>query len=259
MFKFLKKKSSSSSPEPGGKSNGTGDSNLPLLEQLRDAVESNNLPQVKKLVSANPSISSAPIDELGQTCLHLAATIGNVDCVEMLLKYCDPNVNDSSANTALHFAVAHPDLVKLLLRKKSVDVNRLAVQRNSILHLLAKRLTPIDDEMWNMLKKVRLSFKITQNSPQAEETSPSKAAFRPPHGFSAILRGNIRSSPTHLQQERRNRAPFIAWRRQHARFLVKLITRPTFFSRLAKGPLKKSAPALCRRQLPALPSHLLRC
>lgn len=186
MLKFFKKKTPSSSPEPNGKSSGSvnglkssGETSWTPLETLKEAVESNNLNQIKKLASANPSLCSAPLDALGQTCLHLAATIGNIDCVEVLLKHGDPNVNDSIGNTAFHVSVAHPEVVKLFLRKKTVDVNRLALQRNSILHIMAKRLTPIDDDMWSMLKKVRTSLEnaICPRA-RAVRMSPSDACPR---------------------------------------------------------------------------------
>lgn len=167
MLKFWKKKPSGPLPEGAGKSSssvssskGHGESEFGALDQLREAVESNNTSQVKKLLSGSPSLGSLPLDELGQTCLHLASVIGNLECVELLLKYADPNAVDSTGSTPLHLSVAHPEVVKRFLRKKSVDANRLAVQRNSLLHLLAKRLTPVDDEMWSLLKKVRSSLKI---------------------------------------------------------------------------------------------------
>lgn len=164
MWKFFKKKSSSSSGDENAKTNGSPSSSnngvegtLTPLEQLKDAVEQNNTTQVKKLLAAYPTIASASIDELGQTCLHLAATMGNLDCLELLCKYGDVNAADSSGCTALHAGVSHRDILMLLLKKKAVNVNRLAYHRQSVLHFMAKKFVPVDDELWNVLRKVRVS------------------------------------------------------------------------------------------------------
>ena len=162
MLKFWKKKPAGGAVENGGKaqstassSQGLGESNAPAVEQLREAVESNNLSQVKKLLSGNPSAANAPIDDLGQTCIHLAAIMGNMECIELLLKYGDVNLADSTGRTALHASVDHPELLRTLLKKKSVDVNRLGFHRQSLLHIIAKKVAPVDEEMWSLLRKVR--------------------------------------------------------------------------------------------------------
>jgi len=162
MLKFWKKKSSAGSADGGSKTGGAASSSqrdgelvLAAVEQLREAVESNNVSQVKKVLSSHPSAANASIDELGQTCIHLAAIMGNVECMEQLLKHGDVNVADSTGRTALHASVDHPELLRLLLKKKSLDVNRLGFNRQSLLHIMAKKVAPIDEEMWILLRKVR--------------------------------------------------------------------------------------------------------
>jgi serine/threonine protein kinase len=45
-----------------------------------------------------------------------------------------------------------------LLKKNSLDVNRLAHHRQSILHIMAKKFAPVDEKMWTILKKRLTSF-----------------------------------------------------------------------------------------------------
>lgn len=161
MLKLFRKRTGSAAADLGGKSGasvkgskGPDESIGGPLEQLREAVEANNVLQVKRVLSAWPSTSSAPFEDLGTTCIHLAATMGNVECLELLLKHGDVNVVDSNGQTALHCSVDHPDVVMLLLKKSSLDVNRLAHNRQSLLHIMAKKYAPIDDKMWAVLRKV---------------------------------------------------------------------------------------------------------
>lgn len=165
MLKLFRKRTGSAAADLGGKSGASLKSSKSPdesiggpLEQLREAVEANNVLQVKRVLSAWPSTSSTPFEDLGTTCIHLAATMGNVECLELLLKHGDVNVVDSNGQTALHCSVDHPDVVMLLLKKSSLDVNRLAHNRQSLLHIMAKKYAPIDDKMWAVLRKRLTSF-----------------------------------------------------------------------------------------------------
>lgn len=162
MLKLFRKRTPTAPADANGRPNGNAssskggaESQQPPIEQLRDAVEANNVSQVKKLASANPTLVNVALDESGQTCMHLAASIGAVECLDALLKHGDVNATDSVGYTLLHAAVDHSEALLLLLKKKSCDVNRLAVNRQSLLHVMARKITPIDDELWSMLRKVR--------------------------------------------------------------------------------------------------------
>jgi ankyrin repeat protein len=137
---------------------------------LKEALESNNVSQVKKLSSQSPMVLNAPLDDLGATCLHLAAVMGNLECLEIMLKYGDVNVVDSVGHTVLHSAVDHPEVLSMLLKRKNVDVNRLAFNRQSLLHIMARKFSPVDDEIWALLKKVRFHY-TNRTSKRAFSTS----------------------------------------------------------------------------------------
>lgn len=161
MLKLFRKKTPAAPVDASGKPNGGasssrdgGETVQSPLEQLRVAVEANNVAQVKKLASAHPPLVDTPLNEHGQTCLHLAAANGDVECLEVLLKYGDINATDAVGGTVLHASVDHLGAMLLLLKKKGCDANRLAMNRQSLLHVMARKATPINDELWTLLRKV---------------------------------------------------------------------------------------------------------
>jgi ankyrin repeat protein len=77
----------------------------------------------------------------GDTALHIAATNGNTDAVEVLVTNVrvDCNARDSHGNTALHIAAAHgyADMVKKLLANSRVDCNVRNEHGDTALHIAA--------------------------------------------------------------------------------------------------------------------------
>ncbi|MDJ1304756.1 MAG: ankyrin repeat domain-containing protein [Candidatus Midichloria sp.] len=72
----------------------------------------------------NPEVSNAPINDQGQTWLHLACAEGGIQIVKFLLQYSTEDsveVIDKNLQTPLHYAciAGHKEIVNLLLQKKS--------------------------------------------------------------------------------------------------------------------------------------------
>lgn len=83
-----------------------------------DALNFGDTEQAKAMLKKNPALADAK-DESGQTPLHVAAQMGDVEVVELLLQSAkDINVQDETGVTPLHLA-SQKDVAELLLAKKA--------------------------------------------------------------------------------------------------------------------------------------------
>ncbi|NWR39729.1 ANR24 protein, partial [Tachuris rubrigastra] len=94
-------------------------------EKLLQAVDYNDAGRVTSLL-VRKGLVATKLDSEGKSAFHLAATRGNVDCLEAMLAHgVDAMTKDSSGSTALHLASkhGHPQCVsKLLQASCPVDV-----------------------------------------------------------------------------------------------------------------------------------------
>ena len=100
---------------------------------FRDAATS-GMPDVARLLLERGLVTdvNATLDWLRRTALHLAATWGHVDVVEVLLAHRDVDVNVralDAGKTPLHIAAqnGHVDVVRALLAHRGVNVNAWSV------------------------------------------------------------------------------------------------------------------------------------
>jgi len=94
------------------------------LKAFFDTVTDGNTAAVRTALSGRPEWTAAK-GEAGLTALHLAATMGHEDMVELLIERgADVNGRDASGSTPLHHAAAggNKAVVELLLAK-GADVN----------------------------------------------------------------------------------------------------------------------------------------
>jgi hypothetical protein len=97
---------------------------LAFCGEIHEAVKSNDLPKVRKLLKQNPELVSSK-DNQDFTPLHLAALNGRRDIVTMLLaNKANVNAKDNWGTTPLHWAAArgHTEVAELLLANKA-EVN----------------------------------------------------------------------------------------------------------------------------------------
>ncbi len=86
-----------------------------------DALSSGDVEQAKAMLKKNPALANAK-DESGQTPLHIAVQMDDVDLVELLLENTkDVNVPDEEGVTPMHLAAQsrQKDVAELLLAKKA--------------------------------------------------------------------------------------------------------------------------------------------
>jgi ankyrin repeat protein len=116
-------------------------STLVVAGEIHDAVNNNDLAEVRRLISANPTLVFSK-DEDGFTPLHLAASDGYKEIAELLLaSNANVNARDNHLSTPLHQVAAsggHADLMELLIDHKA-DVN--AVDENGLTPLHYATLT----------------------------------------------------------------------------------------------------------------------
>lgn len=149
MFRFFGRKRSASHAED------SSDQKLSYSQKIIKALESNNPTFLKKLIISNISTINNAIDDKGRTTTHIACELGLDECLEILIKSgADLTVTDSFGNTPLHSGADHISILMILLKRKTIEPNRLANERQSLLHLMAKKISPINEELWNILKKV---------------------------------------------------------------------------------------------------------
>lgn len=93
-------------------------------KDLHDALKENRIDEVIQLLKKDQSINTK--DDNGQTALHLAVTLSDLETFKSLLQQegIDPNIQDKEGNTPLHLAAASFDLGKVyLLLKYKADPN----------------------------------------------------------------------------------------------------------------------------------------
>ena len=106
---------------------------------IQDAIQKNNLPQVKTLLKNNPSLISSK-DEQRRTPLILSALAGHADVMELLLaSKSDVNAADMFGRTPLHWAalLGHTNIAVVLL-ENNADVNAKADGGATPLHYAAQ-------------------------------------------------------------------------------------------------------------------------
>lgn len=79
------------------------------------------------------------LDAFRQAPIHYAATVGDYECMQLLLKHNAPiDMTTNTGYTALHLAVEQPRIVDLLLRYKA-DPNKLTFyEQLAPIHMAAK-------------------------------------------------------------------------------------------------------------------------
>ncbi|KAL5262051.1 hypothetical protein ACHWQZ_G007679 [Mnemiopsis leidyi] len=90
--------------------------------------------------SSKRSINVNYQDESGRTCLHFAATVGDVSMIEdLLICSADPTIKEGRGQTPLHYATMHnkTEGVVDMLVKYGAPVNLQDIHHNSPLHLAA--------------------------------------------------------------------------------------------------------------------------
>lgn len=114
---------------------------LPTLQEQRllTAVSTNNTETVKNLLESG--VSPNTTDGL-RSALHLAASKGYAEIVELLLKYgADPNKQDIVQNTALHLAACTSNLqIITLLINGGADITSLDIHGRNPVQLAKSKL-----------------------------------------------------------------------------------------------------------------------
>ncbi|XP_034758967.1 ankyrin repeat domain-containing protein 13B-like isoform X1 [Acipenser ruthenus] len=137
---------------------------LESMHPLHSLVWSNRHRQLEKLLAAAEQVDIETLDPRGRTPLHLAVTLGHVDCAHVLLKHgADVGKENRNGWTVLQEAVStrDPELVRLVLRYR--DYHR-AVKRLAGIPLLLEKLRQAQDfyiEMkWEFTSWVPLVSKV---------------------------------------------------------------------------------------------------
>ncbi|KAK1158276.1 ankyrin repeat domain-containing protein 13B-like isoform X1 [Acipenser oxyrinchus oxyrinchus] len=137
---------------------------LESMHPLHFLVWSNRHRQLEKLLAAAEQVDIETLDPRGRTPLHLAVTLGHVDCAHVLLKHgADVGKENRNGWTVLQEAVStrDPELVRLVLRYR--DYHR-AVKRLAGIPLLLEKLRQAQDfyiEMkWEFTSWVPLVSKV---------------------------------------------------------------------------------------------------
>lgn len=105
---------------------------------LSEAVKNGNVGVVELLLAQDPSLVTATND-VGMTCLHLAAAHGHHPLVKMLPEKIDVGVRDSHGCTPLHVAAfnGRTDAIPILL-VKGADPNQRSNAQLTPMHLAAQ-------------------------------------------------------------------------------------------------------------------------
>ncbi|KAM6958651.1 ankyrin repeat domain-containing protein 13B [Aplochiton taeniatus] len=105
----------------------------------------NKARQLEKELAANEQVEVETLDPRGRTPLHLAVTLGHLDCAQLLLQYgADVSKENRNGWTVLQEAVStrNPELVRLVLRYR--DYQRTA-KRLAGIPILLERLRQAQD------------------------------------------------------------------------------------------------------------------
>lgn len=79
------------------------------------------------------------VDAFQESPLHLAASVGCYQCVELLLKHKAPiNITTATGYTALHLAIDQPNIVELLLQYKANPNKLTYLDQMAPIHLATK-------------------------------------------------------------------------------------------------------------------------
>lgn len=79
------------------------------------------------------------LDAFRQGPIHYAATVGSVECMELLLKHNAPvNMPTNTGHTALHLAVEQPKVIEMLLRYKANPNKLTFYDQLAAIHIAAK-------------------------------------------------------------------------------------------------------------------------
>lgn len=104
---------------------------------LHLAVASKSVFLVKQLLDRFPSLPTAHQDNYGWTPLHLAASLGSLPLVELLLPVCPPTLRSQGGQTALHYAAGkgHLAVVERLLGAATIkdEMGQTALHRAATL------------------------------------------------------------------------------------------------------------------------------
>uniref|UniRef100_A0A5B7AUZ0 PGG domain-containing protein n=1 Tax=Davidia involucrata TaxID=16924 RepID=A0A5B7AUZ0_DAVIN len=110
---------------------------------LHYAARMNNVPSVRQLLDKDKSVAYLKADEDNEmTALHVAATQGHVDVIEVLISECPGcwEIVNSRGQNILHIAVKHKKkkLIKFILKNSSLEslINQKDDDGNTPLHLL---------------------------------------------------------------------------------------------------------------------------
>jgi ankyrin repeat protein len=113
----------------------------PTIDDILDAIKSDNLDKVKALLKDDPDLVYSGDIISGMTPLHMAAFMGYREIVESLLAdKADVNAKAVNGMTPLHYAVmkGYKDVVELLLANKA-DINAKNNNGGTPLHLAANK------------------------------------------------------------------------------------------------------------------------
>jgi ankyrin repeat protein len=107
-------------------------------QEIFNAVKNNDLEKVKVFIEKDDSLAHTK-DEAGNTPLHHAAMIGDVEITEYLLsKGANINAQNTQLNTPLHEAIQNrKENISLLLIEKDADVNKTNIHNQTPLHKAA--------------------------------------------------------------------------------------------------------------------------
>lgn len=106
-----------------------------------------NQTKIAELLLANDRVDVNPADFSGQTPLHIACMVGNVEVVKLLVVEANLDINRKcfdnhyGGTTPLHAAVyrGHREIVELLLAQDDISVNAPDANSNTPLHLSIKK------------------------------------------------------------------------------------------------------------------------
>jgi ankyrin repeat protein len=123
-------------------------------KSLRRAIINLDLASVKKIIDKAPTLANIPVNDSGQTALHLAAELGSSELLTYLLsKDSDPNIEDEAGLTPLHL-VNSSQAFSLILKSKNMNLQKKTGNADTILHHFARRFPLLDEDILKYMRKV---------------------------------------------------------------------------------------------------------